>query len=184
MFKPQQKQQLLSLAQDSILWGLRHGRALSIRPDDYDEELQQQRACFVTLHIDHQLRGCIGSLEAHRPLVDDICENAFAAAFRDPRFSPLKQYEFEQLELSISVLTPSVEMEFTSEQNCLDQIRPGIDGLILQQGQHRGTFLPAVWEQLPEPEQFMRHLKQKAGLAANFWSDKIKISRYQTESFE
>lgn len=184
MYNPQQRQQLLQLARDSISWGLLHGRPKSVKLKDFASELLQQRACFVTLHLDHQLRGCIGTLEAHRPLVEDVCENAFAAAFRDPRFGPLQDHEFGQLKLSISVLTPSTDMTFTSEQDLIEQIQPGVDGLILQQGNRKGTFLPSVWQQLPEPKQFLRHLKQKAGLAADYWSDDIRVSRYQTESIE
>lgn len=184
MFDSKQQQQLLALARDSIGWGLRHGQPLPIEPGNYDEKLRQPGAAFVTLQRNGQLRGCIGSLEAYRPLVQDVSENAFAAAFRDPRFNPLQARELEGLSLSISVLTPAQPMQFESEQDLLRQIRPGIDGLILQQGVHRGTFLPSVWEQLPDPQQFLRHLKQKAGLPADYWSDDIQVSRYQTESIE
>ncbi len=184
MYNQQQRVQLLQLARDSISCGLKNSTALMIKVQDFESELQQNRACFVTLHKNNQLRGCIGSLEAHRALVLDVCENAYSAAFRDPRFNRLQENEFDQLALSISVLTPSTEIDFNSEQDLLDKIKPGIDGLILQEGHHRGTFLPSVWEQLPDPVQFLQHLKIKAGLSANFWSDNIRVSRYQTESFE
>ncbi|MCP4077842.1 MAG: AmmeMemoRadiSam system protein A [Gammaproteobacteria bacterium] len=184
MYNQQQRNQLLQLARDSISNGLRYSKPLPIKVQDFDNELQQQRACFVTLHKDNQLRGCIGSLEAQRPLVLDVCENAYSAAFRDPRFNPLQDEEFNQLTLSISVLTPSTAVEFESEQDLLEKIQPGIDGLILEEGYHRGTFLPSVWEQLPNPADFLQHLKIKAGLSANYWSESIRISRYETESFE
>jgi len=184
MYSPQQRQQLLKLARDSILSGLQHGKTLLVELDNFDQQLRLNRASFVTLHEHQQLRGCIGSLEAYRPLAEDVAENAYAAAFRDPRFNPLQVAEYDLLSLSISVLTPASEMSFESEQDLLEQIKPDVDGLILQEGYHRGTFLPSVWEQLPDPVQFLQHLKQKAGLSANHWSDNIQVSRYKTESFE
>jgi len=184
MYNEEQRIQLLQLARDSIEYGLQFGKALPVRLGDYDLALQQNAACFVTLHKDDQLRGCIGSLEAQQPLVKDVSDNAYSAAFRDPRFNPLQAQERELLELSISVLTPATAMSFSSEQDLLDQIEVGVDGLILQEGYRRGTFLPSVWEQLPDKQQFLQHLKLKAGLAPDHWSDSIQVSRYQTESFE
>lgn len=140
-----------------------------------------KRATFVTLEIGGQLRGCIGMLEAHRPLANDVAENAFSAAFRDPRFPPLSDVEFDDLEISISVLSPPEEMSFSSEKDLLDQIRPGIDGLILEEGFRKGTFLPSVWEQLSEKEAFLEHLKQKAGLPPGYWSDTLRVFRYTAE---
>ncbi len=184
MYTPQQRQQLIQLAYASIDWGLLYGKALPVNLDEYEIDLIQPRACFVTLHKDQQLRGCIGSLEAHQPLVKDISDNAFAAAFRDPRFNPLSKAEKDQINLSISVLSPATAMQFSSEQDLLNQIKPGIDGLIIQEGSRRGTFLPSVWEQLPDKQQFLQHLKLKAGLSSDYWSDAISVSRYQTEAFE
>ncbi len=184
MFNETQRKQLLQLARDSIDHGLQQGNALPVRLEDFDPELQQPAACFVTLHKEGQLRGCIGSLEAHQPLVRDVSDNAFAAAFRDPRFGPLQEDEKQNLQLSISVLTPARPMNFSSEQDLLQQIKPGVDGLILQDGGRRGTFLPSVWEQLPDKEEFLKHLKLKAGLPVDHWSDTLQVSRYQTESFE
>ena len=178
--KPQQLQ-LLQVAKDSIAYGLEHGKPLPINSKDYAPELQAQRATFVTLEIKHQLRGCIGMLEAVRPLVIDITENAFAAAFRDTRFPPLKATEYEQLEIHISILSPAEPMSFYSEEDLIRQLRPGIDGLIMQEGVHRGTFLPSVWESLADPEEFLQHLKQKSGLASDYWSDSLKVSRYECE---
>lgn len=183
MYTHAHRQQLVELAKRSIAYGLEHKRAIGVTLSDYEEQLQHHRACFVTLHLEGQLRGCIGSLEARRPLVEDVAENAFAAAFRDPRFNPLRASELDALELSISVLTPSTEIDFDSQQDLIDQIRPGVDGLILQEGHHRGTFLPTVWEQLPQAEQFLRQLKIKAGLAPDYWSNDLRVSRYETESF-
>ncbi|MEI6336123.1 MAG: AmmeMemoRadiSam system protein A [Methylococcaceae bacterium] len=175
------QQRLLELAKSSIQHGLQTGRPLTINSTDFPEELTVKRATFVTLQKHRQLRGCIGMLEAVRPLAEDIAENAFLAAFKDPRFPPLTDEEFNELEIHLSILTPSEPVIFTSEQDLISQLQPGIDGLILEEGRRRGTFLPSVWEQLPEPEQFLQHLKQKAGLPQDYWSDNIKIYRYRTE---
>lgn len=183
MFDPAQRRQLLQLARDSIAHGLTHGRPLDVDPADFPSPLTAPGASFVTLHLHAQLRGCIGSLEARRPLVQDVCENAYAAAFRDPRFAPLGDAEFELIQISLSVLGPSSPISFESEQDLLAQLRPGVDGLVLSSGHHRGTFLPSVWEQLPQPQEFLRHLKLKAGLTPDYWSDDLEVSRYHTESF-
>jgi AmmeMemoRadiSam system protein A len=129
------------------------------------------------------LRGCIGHLEATLPLVEDVAENAFSAAFRDPRFPALRDTEYAALELHISVLTPAEPLDCNSESDLLRQMRPYQDGLILAEGLRRGTFLPSVWEQLPEPREFLRHLKRKAGLPDDYWSPSLQIYRYETESF-
>ncbi|MCK4742760.1 MAG: AmmeMemoRadiSam system protein A [Sulfuriflexus sp.] len=178
------RQTLLNLARESIQSGLTHGQPLAVKKQTYSTELQQPRASFVTLHKHGELRGCIGSLEAHQALVDDIASNAFNAAFRDPRFPPLQANEFDQLHIHIEILTPPEPIQFSSEQELLDQLQLGKDGLLLSEGLHRGTFLPTVWESLPRPEQFLFHLKNKAGLPGDYWSDNIKVQRYHTESFE
>ena len=177
------KKTLLKLARQSIQTGLDNGVPVSINDLDYDSALQVKAACFVTLTINHQLRGCIGHLEAIQPLVKDVAENAFSAAFRDPRFPALSKDELSRCDLEISVLTPPQPMSFDSEADLLDQIQPGTDGLILEDGLKRGTFLPSVWESLPEKQQFWDHLKLKAGLPVNHWSDSVKVSRYHSLAF-
>lgn len=179
---PEQNACLLETAKASIQHGLQYGQALVPPLEDYDEALREPRASFVTLQIGGQLRGCIGSLVAHRPLIADIAANAFAAAFSDPRFPPLRSDEFEQLEIHLSLLSPSSPMQFSSEQDLANQLRPGVDGLILSDRGRRGTFLPSVWASLPTPEQFLQHLKLKAGLPANHWSDSLQVERYTVES--
>lgn len=174
---------LREIAHHSIDFGLQHGTPSPVTVSDYSLALQKHGACFVTLSINKQLRGCIGTLEAYRPLVEDVAENAFAAAFRDPRFPRLTRQEYEKLHVHISVLNPPEAMRFTDEEDLLRQIRPGIDGLVLEDGYHRGTFLPQVWESLPEPKLFLRHLKQKAGLPPDHWSKAIKMQRYTVEEF-
>jgi AmmeMemoRadiSam system protein A len=180
---PDEREVLLDLALRSIEHGLDEGRALPVRPEDYPERLHAERATFVTLHRGGLLRGCIGHLEAFQPLVRDVADNAWAAAFRDPRFPPLGRGEMPGLRLHISVLSPPQPLTFDSEAGLLAQIRPGVDGLILQDGMARGTFLPSVWESLPRVEDFWVHLKRKAGLPARHWSATLRVFRYQTESF-
>jgi hypothetical protein len=168
---------------ESIRHGLAHGTAVRIDPLAYAQALQRPGAGFVTLHRRGALRGCIGHLEATRPLVADIADSAFAAAFRDPRFPPLTESELDDLELEISVLTPAEPMRFTDEADLCRQLQPGVDGLVLEDRGARGTFLPSVWESLPEPADFIIGLKQKAGLPRDYWSDTLRVSRYRTQSF-
>lgn len=141
------------------------------------------RASFVTIEAQGRLRGCIGSLEAHRPLVQDVARNAWRSAFHDPRFPAVTAAEVAGLAIKLSVLSTPEAMRFQSEADVLGQLRPGIDGLILSDEGHRGTFLPQVWEQLATPEAFFARLKIKAGLAADHWSPNVRIWRYTTETF-
>jgi uncharacterized protein len=183
-YNSQQQQTLLNIARYSIAQGLKTGQGIKPEISQYDEALQHNRASFVTLHKNQQLRGCIGNLQASRPLIQDVSENAYAAAFRDPRFPAVTAAELDQLHISISVLTPATPIHFTSEQDLIEQLKPGEDGLILTEGARRGTFLPSVWQQLPRAQEFLQHLKIKAGLPASYWSDNIQISRYHTETIE
>jgi AmmeMemoRadiSam system protein A len=151
--------------------------------DRFQAPLNEPGASFVTLHSGAALRGCIGSLEAKRPLICDVAENAFSAAFRDPRFAPVKESELEDIHLDISVLSEAQPLVFESERDLLQKIQPMVDGLILKDGDFRGTFLPSVWESLPDASNFLQHLKLKAGLPADHWSDSLEVWRYTTESF-
>jgi len=165
---------LLSVARDAISRHLgESGYPHAIRP-----WMHEPGACFVTLTQQGELRGCIGSLEAHRPLLQDVRANAVAAAVRDPRFSPLSVRELANTRIEVSLLSATEDLAFDSEQDALTKLRPGIDGVVLQYGQSRGTFLPQVWESLPRPVEFLSQLKRKAGLPANFWHEDIKLSRY------
>ena len=184
MLEASHKQQLLTLAAASIKYGLEHNKPLPINLADYPAPLQEIRASFVTLTIRQQLRGCIGTLEAIRPLVKDVVENAFAAAFRDPRFNPVQENEYHDLHYHISILNAPVPMLFDSEADLLSQLRPGVDGLVLEDLGRRGTFLPSVWESLPEPADFFRHLKTKAGLSTAHWSSSLRVQRYTVENIE
>jgi uncharacterized protein len=174
---------LLKTARDSIAHGLVAGEALAIDLDHYDQNLQTTRATFVTLHKEEHLRGCIGIIEAYRPLIIDVSENAYAAAFLDPRFPALTPQELADITISISILSPPEPMTFSSEADLLQKIRPGIDGLLLTEGSNRGTFLPTVWESLPDPKDLLKHLKLKAGLLKNHWSETLTMERYTSEEF-
>lgn len=140
--------------------------------------LREPGACFITLTYEQKLRGCIGTLRAHRALAEDVTANAVAAAFHDPRFKPLTADEFDVVAVEISVLSELAPMTFADERDALAQLRTGIDGLVFQYGHHSSTFLPQVWENLREPAEFMAHLKYKAGLPPDFWHHEVKLSRY------
>lgn len=172
-----------TLVSTSIESGLDNGHPAKVNLSTLPSELQQPGACFVTLEQRGQLRGCIGTLLAHRPLAEDLQENGFAAAFHDPRFPPLTRSEWPQLTVKISLLSTPEPLHFDSEEALIRQLVPGHDGLILTEGRHRGTFLPSVWEQLPTPQQFLQQLKQKARLPPHYWSDTLTIERYTTEQF-
>ncbi len=177
-------QLLLELAGKSIERGLLNGSTLNVDLETVPDSLSKPGASFVTLSLQGQLRGCIGHLDATQPLVQDVAENASLAAFSDPRFPPLTPGEFESIEISLSILSAPEPLVFDSEADLLTIIRPGIDGLILKEGAFQGTFLPSVWESLPEPVEFLRHLKQKAGLRADYWSDSLQVLRYTTQQIK
>ena len=140
--------------------------------------LREPGATFVTLKQQGALRGCIGTLEAHRPLLEDVKHNAVAAALHDTRFAPLKAPEHETITVEVSLLSAAEGMQVRSEEDALAQLRPGVDGVILRRGMHRATFLPQVWEQLPDARQFLAHLKHKAGLPPTFWDAQVQLERY------
>jgi AmmeMemoRadiSam system protein A len=159
------------------------GIAATIPKTEDNPWLNDLAATFVTLKQDGELRGCIGSLKARYSLIDDLQSNAIAAAFHDPRFPPLSKDKLDQTQIEVSLLSEPEPVTFSSEADALSQLKPNIDGIVFECGSYRSTFLPQVWEQLPSPELFMTHLKQKAGLAADFWSDEVLIYRYSVEKF-
>jgi len=183
MLTDSHRQFLKDLAKKSITYGLKHDCPLPIDNSALAEELTVPRATFVTLQKHGQLRGCIGMLEACRPLAEDIADNSYAAAFSDPRFPPLSENELVDLSIHISILNPTELIHCQSEAELLKQLRPNIDGLILDDGMHRATFLPSVWQYLSDPTEFVHQLKIKAGLKEHSWSLELKAYRYTTESF-
>ncbi|MDQ6993517.1 MAG: AmmeMemoRadiSam system protein A [Mariprofundus sp.] len=150
---------------------------------DVPVSMQQLGASFVTLHIKGELRGCIGTLEAYRPLAEDVVNNAVAAAFKDPRFLPLSVQEFLMTQIEVSLLSPLQALVFNNEQQALEMLKPGVDGVVLAFASYRATFLPQVWEQLPGKKEFMSHLKRKAGLAPDFFHSEMLLWRYSVTKF-
>jgi len=171
---------LLAIARAAIASAL--GKAL--QADESAPWLQEPGATFVTLTQNGELRGCIGSLEAHRTLLADVKANALNAAFRDSRFAPLSAEELDTTQVEVSLLSPCAPMRITCERDALAQLRPNVDGVVFEYGQYRSTFLPQVWEQLPDPAEFMAHLKYKAGLAPDFWADGVKLSCYSVNKWK
>lgn len=183
MLNEQEQALALDLARQSVKNGLDTGSPLLPDLNNYPDVFNDIKACFVTLNIDGNLRGCIGSLTATRKLGLDIADNAFAAAFRDPRFPQLNKQEYDKLDFHISILSDVTPFEVKDEADLLVRLRPGVDGLVLSDRGYRATFLPSVWEQLPQAEEFINHLKLKAGLAANHWSDTIQFEKYTVQEF-
>jgi AmmeMemoRadiSam system protein B/AmmeMemoRadiSam system protein A len=172
---------LIAVARRSILHGLDTGEPLPIvAGPGLPPLLAAHGAAFVTLRHGSTLRGCIGSAQASRPLIVDVAHHAFNAAFRDQRFPPLERQELDGLALSVSVLTPPVALRFDSEADLLGQLRPGFDGLIIEDNDRRSLFLPAVWEEVPDPPRFLTLLKLKAGLAADHFSAAFRASRFRS----
>ena len=172
---------LRSVAREAIAYGLREGRPPNLDPAHYTAGLAAPRASFVTLYRAGELRGCTGSLEPEAPLVVGVARNAFRAAFSDPRFPPLAGWEIDGLEISVALLSPLERIRAGSEADLLRSLRPGVDGLVLREGALTATFLPAVWESLPEPRDFLHALERKAGLEAGHWSPTLRFERYSTE---
>lgn len=175
---------LTGVARASIAEGHRTGAPLEVDPERFDPALQVRGASFVTLRIGDALRGCTGSLEPVRPLVADVAHQAFCAAFLDPRFEPLREEEHARLRVHVSVLGPRERLCVSSEEELLATLRPGVDGLVLEEGSLRATFLPAVWAQLPSPREFLQQLRRKAGLPDGYWSRTLSVSRYTVQDVE
>lgn len=171
---------LLTLARNAIAQRL----GAPTRPLNEPDWLNEPGAAFVTLTQHGQLRGCIGSLTAQRPLGQDVAHNAQAAAFHDPRFPALDLTELDATRVEVSLLSPQQALQFRDEADALARLRPGIDGVVLECGRHRATFLPQVWEQLPQPGEFIGQLKLKAGLPATYWSPAIRLQRYTVEKWK
>ena len=169
---------LVHLALDAIDHGLVHYERMAVDLSAMDPALREPGSCFVTLKRSGALRGCIGSPNAVLPLAQDVAQNAFGAAFRDSRFSPLERHERVDLTLSVSVLSVPAPMDVDSEAALLAALRPGIDGLILTEGRARALYLPSVWSQIPEPADFVGYLKRKAGLPTNHWSETMTAHRF------
>jgi AmmeMemoRadiSam system protein B/AmmeMemoRadiSam system protein A len=173
----------LKQAARTILAGIGHPAKIDLALDSYPPPLLASRRTFVTLREQGELRGCIGTIEAHQPLVVDVVRNTIAAATSDSRFKPVSEEEAARLDIHISILSHDRPISFASEDDLLEQLRPGIDGLLIRDGAHRSLFLPQVWHMVPDRRAFLAHLKGKAGLAADHWSPSFQAWRFTTESF-
>lgn len=179
----QEEATLRQIAFDSIEMAVAQDRPLAVSPEESSPRLQEPGAVFVTLKIKGELRGCIGSMEARRPLIEDVAANAFSAAVRDPRFPPLSETELGDLDYHISLLTPPEPLEVRDREELLTLLRPGVDGLLLEDPPHRATFLPQVWEALPSPNDFLDELFLKGGMARDHWTDTLRLFRYTVQEF-
>lgn len=175
--------EILRLARDSIGYGLIHREPLPVDCSILAEALTERRATFTTLRLGGQLRGCCGTLEASNPLARSVTRSAFQAAFRDPRFDPVREDELGSVRVEVSVLSPLEPIAAADEADLLQQLTPGSDGLVIVAGMRRATFLPKVWDTLPEPRQFLAALKLKCGLTADYWSEQLEFQRYRTTSY-
>jgi uncharacterized protein len=177
------RRRLAHIAWASIRHGLAHHRSLDLTGRAFPPRLLAHQSAFVTLHRGDTLRGCVGSIETYRPLVEDVAANAYAAAFEDPRFEAVRADELLDLAVHIAVLSATTVIAFASEQDLCAKLRPGVDGVVIEQGERRATFLPAVWDTLPNPAAFLRELRHKAGIPpADGWRD-LRVWRYTVDSF-
>ncbi|MEK9158773.1 MAG: AmmeMemoRadiSam system protein A, partial [Patescibacteria group bacterium] len=183
MFLDKEKKYLLGLARRSIRHYFDTGKVLKEDGGIPSEKLKEKLACFVTLTIGGQLRGCIGHILPVQELYKDVIENVVSAAFEDPRFYPLSKEEFDKIKIEISVLTVPVLLAFSTPEELIKKLRPKIDGVILKQGRQQATFLPQVWEELSNPKEFLGHLCLKAGLEEECWRGDLEVETYQAEAF-
>jgi AmmeMemoRadiSam system protein A len=176
---------LVETARKTIQKALFHPKDTSDQDSLSSPKFQERRGTFVTLTLNGALRGCIGHIIPQESLIEGVRVNAMNAAFRDPRFRPLSQNEFEKIKVEVSILTAPKPLPYTDANDLLAKLRPGTDGLIIRQGYHQATFLPQVWEQLPNKKDFLSHLCLKAGLAGDAWAyDKLEVHTYQVQAFE
>ena len=181
---PAEKKILLKIARQSIEKAALNEVLPEVDSAGFSRQLQEDGASFVTLTKKGDLRGCIGTIEAFQPLIQDVIEHAAAAAMEDYRFTPVRPAEVPLLEIEISVLTTPQQVEYTNPSDLLSLIRPGIDGIILRDGISRATFLPQVWEKLPDPDEFLTHLCLKMGSSPELWKRKVlNVQIYQVEEF-
>ncbi len=180
----EQRETLLHLARQALTAAVRGEPLPQLPIADLPAEFQAQGAAFVTLTRRGELRGCIGALEPYQPLVEDVCEHAVAAGLQDFRFPPVQLDELGEIEIEISCLTEPVPLDYVDAQDLLHKLRPGVDGVVLRDGWKRATFLPQVWEKLPDPMEFLGHLCYKMGAAPDAWRrKKLEVLTYQVEEF-
>ena len=178
----EEKQTLLRLAREAIEFAVRGQHLPPLEKETLTPTLLENGASFVTLTMHDNLRGCIGALEAYQPLAQDVRDHAIAAAMQDPRFAPVTEAELSRIHIEISHLTQPQELNYTASEDLPKKLRPQVDGVILKHGLRRATFLPQVWEKIPEPEEFLRQLCHKMGAQPNLWREaKLQVYTYQVE---
>jgi AmmeMemoRadiSam system protein A len=181
----EEKLLLLKVAREALEHGVTGKSLPPLNQKVLTPSLLEQGASFITLTIDTELRGCMGTLEAYQPLVEDVREHAIMAALEDPRFPPVKPAELNRIRLEISRLTAPLPLEYSSAEDLIKKLKPHVDGVILKNGNRRATFLPQVWEKIPDPVQFLEHLCRKMGLKENAWRMlPMDVLVYQVEEFQ
>lgn len=182
-FDTSDRERLIGLAEETIAAGV-----AGVEPDvdlaSWPDWAHRPEATFVTVYTNNSLAGCIGTLTARRPLAQDVAENAFRAAFADPRFPALSSDDLGSMSVHVAVLGPLIAFPVHDEDDLVEKMRVGVDGIVLEAGNRRGTFLPAVWEKLPEPAAFLGHLKRKAGFEPDEWPEDLKVYRFEVEEFD
>ena len=180
----EEQQILLRLAREAMTRRVKGEQLPRLDLSSLPPRLREDGASFVTLTIRGELRGCIGALEAYQPLAQDVREHAVAAALEDPRFPPVEERELEAIQVEVSRLTRPLPLEYKNADDLLSKLRPHVDGVILRHAFHRATFLPQVWEKIPDPAEFLNHLCQKMGMNENAWRTKyLDVLTYQVEEF-
>jgi AmmeMemoRadiSam system protein A len=180
----EEKQVLLRLARSAVERAAHGEEPPPINPDVLTPHLREPAASFVTLTINGDLRGCIGALEPSMPLIEDVRDHAAAAALDDPRFMPVRPDELERIDIEVSRLTVPGVLDYADSADLLARLRPGIDGVILREGRRRATFLPQVWEKLPDKAAFLDQLCAKMGVATDSWRQRhLEVLTYQVEEF-
>ncbi len=181
----EEKQILLRMAREAMECGVRGKKLPPLQDNQLSAHLREKGASFVTLTIGRELRGCIGALEAYQSLAHDVRDHAMAAALEDPRFPPVREDELNRIHIEVSRLTPPHPLDYKDAADLLSKLRPHIDGVILRDDYgHRATFLPQVWEKIPEPAEFLDNLCYKMGISPNAWRMKhLQVLVYQVEEF-
>ncbi len=179
-----EQQTLLRLAREAMTLRVQGKKLPRLDLASLPEKLRENGASFITLTVRGALRGCIGALEPHQPLAEDVREHAAAAALEDPRFAPVSESELSAIQIEISRLTLPVPLEYTDADDLLSKLKPHVDGVILRDAFHRATFLPQVWEKIPDPVEFLNQLCWKMGLSENAWRTRhLDVLTYQVEEF-
>lgn len=182
---PEEQQALLRLAREALECGVRGDKLPPLDKDSLSTHLREAGASFVTITMHGELRGCIGALEAHQPLAEDVRAHAIAAALEDPRFPPVREDELSRIQIEVSRLTRPIPLEYRDAADLLSKLRPHVDGVILRDGLRRATFLPQVWEKIPDPADFLSNLCYKMGVREDAWRTRhLDVSIYQVEEFQ